>query len=247
MGRIRPYFETKFLPDTIQTSRLKGFLSRLTSPDQHGTNGFYEVLSIYYDTQDLEFLHDKIQGLHDKIKIRLRFYRQNAGMNWSHGGIEVKQRNGQIVTKHRLEVSQEILADGLLMDGDLIKKQIIEKATIPAITTLLSRKFLNPVIAIAYQRQAMNFTGIDGLRFTFDSEISFCRPFTDIISGRTNTENDLSRFSPSNIFEIKSYFPPPESIMQQIDNLGLCQQSHSKFSTLMIRMLEPLQDKRLSV
>ncbi len=246
MARIRPYCEIKFLPDHTQISNLKKFLKNLTIPDNHGTNGAYEILSIYYDTPDLEFFHDKIMGIEEKTKIRLRFYRNNHNENWHDGGIEVKCRSGQTVCKHRIATGTK-LSDISMLSGNFIKLQILENVGNPVITSIIAKRFLSPVIAVSYKRKAMNFAGIDGLRFTFDSNISFCSPSEIPFFKQSAGMSGIKESSAAEIFEIKSYFQPPESIMCQIEKLGLQQKSHSKFSSLLIQMLEKMNDKRMSV
>lgn len=246
MARIRPYSEIKFLPDHTQIISLKNLLKKFSQPDPHGIDGTYEVLSIYYDTPDLEFFHDKIMGIENKTKVRLRFYRNEQNKHWQDGGIEIKCRSGQTVTKYRIATKPEF-SDKPILSGDAVKRQIIEKINNPEIASIVAKRFLSPVIIVAYKRKAMNFTGIDGLRFTFDSSITFRPPCEFHLENQSKGISGISDFFTPGVFEIKSYFQPPESIMAQIEKLGLQQKSHSKFSTLLMQMLEKMNDQRISV
>lgn len=245
MARIKPYFEDKYLPETAQIYELLNLLKPLTSADSHGESGNYEILSIYYDTPALDFFNDKIHGLNNKVKVRLRFYRNFAQPQWHNACIEIKERNGNLVTKHRVELKQTLHSGHYLTDPDFsIREQMLQTLKDAHIAGQMAGKVLVPAIMVYYKRKALQFTGIDGLRFTLDSEIAGLRPSASVFSQDFNFSHHSAISQTHNVFEIKAYATPPASILGQLETRGIRQQSFSKYSTSLQTLLERTNDGR---
>src|SRR5688572_4734555 len=74
------------------------------APDRHGGTEGYSVVSLYYDSAELDFFWAKIEGLKFRRKVRLRIYPGDDITKVETGSIEIKQRINKTVQKCRLEL-----------------------------------------------------------------------------------------------------------------------------------------------
>ncbi len=217
MSRIKPYYELKFLTTLKQAIELERIIGRFCVPDQNGVDGFYDILSIYFDTPDLKFYHDKINGEFNKKKVRLRAYRAGKG-NWHSFALEQKRRSGNLVSKSRKNLSLPNLKN--FTENRDLNESLKQFAAL-----------LQPVTTVFYRRKAWISPENFGLRFTFDHEFASFSPqllnnFADV---------DLPTLAILHnqpiIFEIKSYTGIPQSLWQSLRNLQIEQISYSKYAT----------------
>ena len=66
-------YELKYVADRRLVEAFRELLGALDR-DPHGVDGFYPVWSRYYDTRDLRFYWEKIDGLRFRRKLRIRHY-----------------------------------------------------------------------------------------------------------------------------------------------------------------------------
>ncbi|GIE92175.1 VTC domain-containing protein [Actinoplanes regularis] len=166
-------YEIKYLLPSTEIPRLREELVARLDFDSHGANGGYGVWSTYYDTRDLRFYWEKIEGLKFRRKLRVRHY----GDRFSVGDdtlvhVEIKQRVNRVTQKRRIALPYHVARD--LCDG----RQMIEtgssrdRAFLEEIVELVSSLDLRPVAMTGYQREA--FVGRDadtGLRVTMDHRL----------------------------------------------------------------------------
>lgn len=167
-------FELKY---AIETDHLEGLardlMQRLT-PDPYGDNdGHYEVWSRYYDTEDLRFYWEKIDGIKFRRKLRLRTYGDPAALTMDTPIFaEIKQRINRVTQKRRARLT---LRDALAMcDQRLLPPESdpIDAAVIEEMLAMVTELGLQPTSIVGYHRRA--FIGDDrdaGLRVTFDTSI----------------------------------------------------------------------------
>ena len=65
----------------------------------------YLVRSLYLDTFDRRFYHEKLAGLHTRKKLRIRGYNDNT----SEVFLEIKRRYDNIIVKQRAQIEFEFL------------------------------------------------------------------------------------------------------------------------------------------
>src|SRR3989338_6470629 len=121
-------YELKYILDYPTYIKIKKSIENILRKDPEGNeNGKYEVISVYYDTEDLRFLQEKEEGESERVKLRLRRYKEiereeqknqqeNIQQNWV--SIEVKRRRDQVVSKKRA-VLQENVARAFLKQPSL--------------------------------------------------------------------------------------------------------------------------------
>ena len=183
----RPFrSEHKFL---IHHSIRNHFLERWGQhiiPDPTSTqNGVSPVLSLYYDTPDLTFYHDKLSGFGLRQKVRLRTY----GHRFQPGQVtylEIKQRSNDRIRKIRWRIGD---FDRRFLNPASWDLDACDQSGPFGI--LLHRHRLRPAAQVWYQREAFASLQQPDLRITFDSCVTAMFPgeqFSHMLStyhGRT--------------------------------------------------------------
>jgi hypothetical protein len=141
----------------IIRSRLKSVMRYDPYTDE---NGFYGVASLYFDDLYWKAYHEKIIGIDNRAKYRIRAYNGKQ----SYISFECKIKHESYIRKETVSITHNEYQR--IMDGDdafllEIPKQHTQKFYIQKRTALLK-----PVILIQYDRQA--FVYDCGVRVTFD-------------------------------------------------------------------------------
>lgn len=174
MNRLRAFnrFELKYLVPVERIPELRDELRRRMDPDPHSPPGGYSVWSCYYDTTDLRFYWEKIEGLRFRRKLRVRHYGDPAAAGEdSPVQVEIKQRVNRVTQKRRIEVPYGA-ALRLCDDRRTIEHGPREAAFVREVLELVTRLGLRPVAMTGYQREALAGRDADtGLRVTFDRRV----------------------------------------------------------------------------
>jgi hypothetical protein len=165
-------YEIKYLVPSDQIPGLREEIAARMDADSHGSEGGYGVWSTYYDTRDLRFYWEKIEGLKFRRKLRIRHYgdRSNVGDD-TEVHVEIKQRVNRVTQKRRVSMPYRLARE--LCDGRrMVEHEEPERAFIEEVLELISLLDLRPVAMTGYQREA--FVGRDadvGLRVTLDHRV----------------------------------------------------------------------------
>jgi hypothetical protein len=162
----------KYVADRRLVENFRTQLAARLDRDPHGIDGFYPIWSRYYDTRDLRFYWEKIDGERFRRKLRIRHYgTPDALTEESQVWVEIKQRVNRVTQKRRVRLAY---ADALrLCDGqepetwDATDRPVIEEMLV-----LTGQLQLRPVTVVGYVREA--YLGRDeegGLRVTIDSRV----------------------------------------------------------------------------
>jgi hypothetical protein len=174
LSAIRAFnrFELKYIADRRLVESFRAQLASRLDRDAHGVDGFYPIWSRYYDTRDLRFYWEKIDGERFRRKLRIRHYGTPDELTEeSPVWVEIKQRVSRVTQKRRVRLAY---ADALrLCDGqephawDAVDQPVIEEMLV-----LTGQLQLRPVTVIGYVREA--YLGREeegGLRVTIDSRV----------------------------------------------------------------------------
>ncbi|WP_245673753.1 polyphosphate polymerase domain-containing protein [Actinoplanes rectilineatus] len=165
-------YEIKYLLPSDQVTVLREHLVRRLDFDSHGANGGYGVWSTYYDTRDLRFYWEKIEGLKFRRKLRVRHYgdRFNVGDDTT-VHIEIKQRVNRVTQKRRVALPYHLARQ--LCDGrQMVEHDRSQRAFLEEVLELIHTLDLRPVAMTGYQREAFVGRAEDvGLRVTMDHRI----------------------------------------------------------------------------
>jgi SPX domain protein involved in polyphosphate accumulation len=164
-------YEVKYLVDRVAVPELRSALARLLDRDSYcGAHG-YPVWSVYYDTADLRFYWDKIEGRPFRRKLRMRFYGDAREVDADAAVyVEIKQRAGRMTEKRRVRLAYG--SARALCDERTLPSTGPEPSFQREVLKLIARLDLRPVTTVGYQREA--FVGRDNesdLRVTLDRDI----------------------------------------------------------------------------
>ena len=123
-------------------------------------NAPYDVLSLYYDTPQLDYYFQKVEGEYQHIKVRRRCYSKMYDKEGAF--LEVKLKANELIYKKRC-----------------LKNQLLASENI--VNSIINFKRLIPTVQIYYHRSALNIkTKEDHYRITFDRNIIALSPDENI-------------------------------------------------------------------
>ena len=214
--------ENKFLIQRSSVLAIRSWLDRKCLADPHYAQG--RVSSIYFDTKDYRFLHEKIASDFLKTKVRLRWYsRLDDNTLLPKVFLEIKNKTGSARIKNRIITnwSSDFISSCSLADPDLLSVNLLLKSSgdvrLPVVF---------PVIEISYRR----FRYIEphsGARLSLD---------TDISSLRRNTAPNCRRavqLLPVTVFECKGKTGNLPEWLHQITAFGAKKTAFSKYLACM--------------
>lgn len=154
--------------------RLPGLLRR----DSHaGPDGGYFIRSIYFDDPDFTAYHEKLTGVKERTKYRLRFY------NMDHRTVflERKRKDGDLTGKDSVPLTGE-QARALFRGRDMPPGDagLLEEFL------LLRKGGFRPAVVVDYQRYAYTYP-VQDVRVTLDLDVRTCPYQTDGFSQRLLT------------------------------------------------------------
>ncbi|MFJ8582028.1 polyphosphate polymerase domain-containing protein [Micromonospora sp. NPDC093277] len=165
-------YEIKYLMPSTAVSALRTELAGRLDLDSNGLSGGYGVWSAYYDTRDLRFYWEKIEGLKFRRKLRIRHYGDRSTIHDDTPVyVEIKQRVNRVTQKRRVALPYHLARD-LCDRRTMVEHDPSQRAFLEEVLELVSGLDLRPVAMTGYQREA--FIGRDadaGLRVTVDQRI----------------------------------------------------------------------------
>ena len=224
-------YEYKYLVNLEKLDQLRNDFSPYLEYDQYSkvneTND-YTVRSIYYDTNTMKFYRDKIDGIKNRKKIRIRTY--NSPQDQNPIFLEIKRKYGNKIIKNRSMYNAKLY-------NNLIKQRCI----ISAINSQKnkcenSEKFMHnvlinsliPTALISYEREAYFSKINNSLRITFDKNIRYSiYPELNKFFNDSELQNTLEGFF---ILEIKFNDGFPNWISDIIQKHNIVRKSLSKYS-----------------
>jgi hypothetical protein len=195
-------FELKYLVPHTLTRAVRDELGGRMAYDLQAPQGGYQVWSCYYDTRDLRFYWEKIDGIRFRRKLRVRHYGAPTELSADRPVyVEIKQRVNRVTQKRRsrlryrdaLDLCAGRVPDAIDLRSDPVSAEICGMAAGMA---------LAPVSIVGYLRQA--FVGHDadgGLRITIDTHVRGRDRDLDLAVETSNRRIISSRLS---VLEIKA-------------------------------------------
>lgn len=191
----------------------------------------YTVRSIYFDTSQLKFYNEKIDGIRDRKKLRIRAYNQSNDKSVVF--LEIKRKFENYISKNRAPfLFNEI--------ESLLESKNPEEILLPLFEKEKSigdtKKFLNwyfklslrPIILIVYEREAFYSRFDQQLRITFDKNLRYS--FIQSIEQLFEEKNLIPVMPNSIIMEIKFNNGFPIWLQQIIQDMELSRIALSKYT-----------------
>ncbi len=175
-------YEVKYLVATRRVPELLRDFAPYTRQDPHSSEWGYPIHSVYWDSADLRFFWEKIEGMSVRRKLRFRRYGTSSDVF-----VEVKAREDRTLQKRRLRWSlsrvTETFGDGRRgVNWDLVGDDPVALE----VAHMIERFSLRPRVAIRYRRRALFGAFDPELRVTVDgrvlyhpSDFSLERPFEE--------------------------------------------------------------------
>lgn len=159
--------EEKYIIDYRQYAMLKDRAMRLLTPDPHGIMGSYMITSLYFDDFLDSALDEKLDGLAEHTKFRIRSYNCGEGLL----KLERKDKHGLLTKKHAAGISREQLQylNGVYTSLDRFSGKALELAA------QIQAGDLRPRVVVRYMRDAYFYGGTD-FRLTFDTRLEAIAP-----------------------------------------------------------------------
>lgn len=165
-------YELKYIADRRLVTAFRDSLDGRVDRDPHGVDGFYPVWSRYYDTSDLTFYWQKIDGIRFRRKLRIRHYGAPDDLTAdSRVWVEIKQRLNRVTQKRRVRLPY---LEALRLCGGEHPAGVHarDSALISEILGFVQVLGLRPITVVGYVREAFHGRDEDGgLRITIDSRL----------------------------------------------------------------------------
>ncbi len=216
-------YEHKFIIDKREYTLLKQLLPHILKADPHtGFNKFYNVRSFYFDDPFDSAYYEKINGVFERRKFRIRFY----DFSDTFIKLEKKGKRGGITYKSDMSIDRDIARIALTHPEHLQIDQYdapVYKEFVVACKT----KRLLPKVIVGYDREAY-LLNYEGIRICFDSQIKAGLP----------SENGFSTSLPvypvleddKIIFEVKYRRFLPNYLREIIERIDSTHTAFSKYS-----------------
>ncbi len=155
--------ELKYLIHHFDYVSLKHKLKHLLATDTHSIAQDYTVKSLYFDDIHNTAYHDKVDGVRDRAKYRIRQYNHdNAQVN-----LEKKIKQNDRVHKLSSSLTKAESLDLIQGKYDLSEK---DSALVQEFKTLGKTRHFTPKVIVEYDREAYTFP-INNIRITFDKRL----------------------------------------------------------------------------
>jgi SPX domain protein involved in polyphosphate accumulation len=165
-------FELKYLADHALVARLRSEVTARLESDRHGQGGSYPVWSCYYDTGDLRFYWEKIDGIRFRRKLRIRHYGNPQDLTASTPvWVEIKQRVNRVTQKRRARLAYRD-ALGVCTGREPAEHDESDAPVLEEVLRMTAEYRLRPTAVVGYQREAFHGRDADGgLRLTIDRRL----------------------------------------------------------------------------
>lgn len=169
---------------------LIGKIGIIAKPDENMRDGEYFIRSLYFDSYRDKVLREKLDGLGEREKFRIRFY----NMDDSFVRLEKKSKRVGLCLKESADISLEQVQKITKGDFDFLENS--EEPLHRELYIKMLTEQLRPKIIVDYKRKAYVFP-CGNVRITFDYDIS-------------------SSYDLENFFGETARIPVPEEIIMEV-------------------------------
>ncbi len=168
--------ELKYFISPAQHFLLSRALDRVLARDPNGDeNNEYAIRSLYFDTVFDTALHDKLDGVQNRDKYRIRIY------NYSDRVIklECKTKIGSLISKRSISIPRDLCEQ--LMAGDPSGLEMTRSGLLNDVYREMTIHLLRPVVLVDYVREAYLHPA-EEVRITFDKHLRSGLRSTDLFN-----------------------------------------------------------------
>ena len=218
--------ELKFFINDAQHLLLSRALDRTLQRDPNGNEkNEYHIRSLYFDTVFNDALMDKLDGVQNRDKYRIRIY------NFSDRVIkmECKTKIGTLISKRSISIPRDLCEQ--LMAGDPSGLETTRSGLLNDVYREMTIHLLHPVVLVDYVREAYLHPA-EEVRITFDKQLRTGLYQTDLFNPHVPTippfdhpvmilEVKYNRMLPSYIRDILNTYCP-NAIQSAISKYTWC-------------------------
>ncbi|MFA6111045.1 MAG: polyphosphate polymerase domain-containing protein [Candidatus Latescibacterota bacterium] len=224
--------EYKYLIPEAAVAELGAAFSPFVEPDDHARcrpEG-YTVHSIYLDTPRLTHYHEKLDGIRDRRKVRVRGY--DEGGADAPVFLEIKHKHDMAISKSRARLCCRDL-EPFLATGEIARYVAgpdgsRDRTDAGRVLYQIHRHHLRPVILIHYRRQAFFRRFDPSVRITFDHDLR-STPFP-ALDELHRTVGAVPSLNGNCILEVKFHDEMPPWLERLLTAFGLDRTSLSKYT-----------------
>ena len=158
--------ELKFYIGQMEYHLLSRALDRVLYRDPNGDpeNNEYHIRSLYFDTYNNQALLDKINGVRDRDKYRLRIYNLSDELI----RMECKTKIGSLISKRSIAIPRDLAEQ--LMAADPTGLERTRSGLLQDVFREMTLHLLHPVVLVDYVREAYLYP-VEDVRITFDKQL----------------------------------------------------------------------------
>ena len=218
----RPQYE-------VLSRTLRGAL-RL-DPNAERNGGAYHIRSLYFDTVFDDAFYDKINGVKDRDKYRIRIYNLSDKEIF----LECKTKVGALISKRSVKVSRDLAEQIIACDPSGLENT--QSGLLRDVYREMRTRLLHPVVIVDYEREAYLHPA-EEVRITFDMKLRSGLNSIDLFDAAVPTvpvldreeiilEVKYNRLLPPYIAELIS-FACPETVQSAVSKYTLCRRYEEK-------------------
>jgi hypothetical protein len=167
-------FEIKYIVPDTKLPLLREMMEPFVRPDKYiidRNRRSYTVRSVYFDTPDLLYYHEKIEGVPYRLKLRIRTY--NTAKENSKVFFEIKRKHKIPMTKDRaafdFSTTMDFLQNGMINEPEGMTE--VKRENTQKFLYHLHRDNLHPTVLVVYDREAYESVFDNTVRITFDKRL----------------------------------------------------------------------------
>jgi hypothetical protein len=219
--------ELKYLIPNRERERLSKVISEYTVRDPHaGAGGVYTVRSIYLDTSRGAHYAAKMEGVRERMKVRIRGYNQTAADQ--RVSLELKRKSAATAWKRRAHL--ELHNIGPWLRGDIDIPEFDDPDAARTFKYFILRHHLKPAVLVVYEREAFESQHDPTLRITFDTAL---RGRLTAHIERLPAKAPVTVFDNHFILEVKFDYHFPSWMKPLLARLGAQRKALSKYTLTM--------------
>lgn len=139
-------------------------MNAIAKPDEHAVNGKYQIRSLYFDTLNDKALREKLDGVNQREKFRIRYY--NGDLSVIH--LEKKSKRGNLGNKQSADLSPEEAQ--AIIDGNLGWMLHSGRPLVQELYSKMTTQGLKPRTIVDYEREPFIYEA-GNVRVTLDYNI----------------------------------------------------------------------------
>lgn len=157
--------ELKYSITYLQYLQLRNRLGEVMAPDPYAApNDRYLIRSIYFDNFADKALREKINGVPNREKFRIRYYNDDL----SYIALEKKKKDGYLCRKYHAEITKQEYIQ--LLEGETDWMRGHPADLVKELYAKMQYQALRPRILVSYVREPYLYAP-GNVRITFDSQI----------------------------------------------------------------------------